>query len=131
MGIVKTRVSSKKIFALAYKPDILLLRPTWGLGNTHMRLIIITSLARRSITMTRYNVHASRVFFNEISTEIQELQLITEYFEVYIERARERMGQTGDYRLLTILEHLESFLWELKNSCNRLESACKRGRLAC
>lgn len=75
--------------------------------------------------MTNVNVHASRVFFNEISREIQELQLITQYFEVYIKRGKQRMGQTGDYHLLIILEHLESFLCALKETCARLEKSAK------
>jgi hypothetical protein len=74
--------------------------------------------------MTNVNVHVQRDFFKEISTEIQQLQLIAQYLQTYIERARERMGQTGDYHLLMILEHLESFLWSLKDSCNRLEKIC-------
>lgn len=76
--------------------------------------------------MTDVRLHASRVFFNEISTEIQELRLLSQYFQVYIERAKERVGQTRDYHLLVLLEHLESFLENLKERCNRLEKICEK-----
>jgi hypothetical protein len=76
--------------------------------------------------MTNVNVHASRVFFNEISNEIQELRLLSQYFQAYIERAKERVGQTRDCHSVALLEHLESFLENLKERCSRLEKICEK-----
>jgi hypothetical protein len=76
--------------------------------------------------MTEIRLHASRDFFNEISIEIQQLRLIAQYLQTYIERAKERVGQTRDYHLLMMLEHLENFLWALKDRCDRLEKICER-----
>lgn len=75
--------------------------------------------------MTDTKVHASRDFFNEISIETQQLHLITQYLETYVERTKAYGNQTGDARLLMLLDQLESFLWALKYSCKRLEKICE------
>jgi len=72
--------------------------------------------------MTNVNVHASRDFFNEISTEAQRLRLSAQSQQVYIDRAKVRAARVGDTELLLDLYEVESFHSTFRESADRLKT---------
>ena len=71
--------------------------------------------------MAEDNLHASRDFFKEITTEVLQLRLVAQHLQTFIDRARVRGSRVGDNHLLLILDQLESFLSVIRESSDRLE----------
>jgi len=76
--------------------------------------------------MATGRLHTSSDFFKIVSIETQQLKIIAQYMQIYLDRARERGYRTGDRHLLVILEQLESFLSAIQDSSDRLEEICGR-----
>ena len=76
--------------------------------------------------MADAKLHASRDFFKEISTEAQQLQLIAQYLQIFVDRARERGFRGGDNHLLLILDQLESLFAAIRECSDRLEKIATR-----
>lgn len=60
--------------------------------------------------MANAKLYTSRDFFKEVSIESQQLQLIAQVLQTFIDRARVRGCRVGDNQLLLILDPVESFL---------------------
>ncbi len=76
--------------------------------------------------MAESTLHAQRDFFNEISNEVQRLKVVIQYIQPFLDQARVRGCRTGDNLLLEILDHLDIFFSEAKESSDRLERFCSR-----
>ena len=76
--------------------------------------------------MAESSVYALRIFFNEISTEVQRLRLSAQSQQVYIDRAKVRAARVGDGELLLDLYEVESFHSAFRESADRLENITNR-----
>ena len=60
--------------------------------------------------MTDVKVHASRDFFKELSNEVQRIKIALQSIQTFLDQARVRGSRVGDGELLTLLDHIVSFL---------------------
>lgn len=75
--------------------------------------------------MTNVNVHASREFFKELSSEAKRIKIALQSIQTFIDQARVRGSRIGDNELLTLLDHVESFFSIIRESSIRLEKLCE------
>lgn len=76
--------------------------------------------------MTEPKVHASRGFFNEISSESKRIQIAVQYIQTFVDQARVWGCRTGDHELLALLDYMDVFFSVIRESSMRLEKICER-----
>lgn len=76
--------------------------------------------------MTEVRLHASRDFFNQISSESKRIQIGVQYIQTFVDQARVRGCRTGDQKLLELLDYMDVFFSIMRESSMRIEKLCER-----
>lgn len=76
--------------------------------------------------MTQVRLHASRDFFNQISSESKRIQIAVQYIQTFVDQARVRGNRTGDHELLELLDYMDVFFSIMRESSMRIEKLCER-----